>query len=80
MSGYAAGGRITSAEVHLRGAVVIPDDHGPRLAVGDGPEIVDLDDRPAPDPFLARLRAWVAEAGEFWSQTTFYIFDPDSWR
>lgn len=23
---------------------------------------------------------WLASIGESWSQTTFYLFDPDSWR
>lgn len=26
------------------------------------------------------LRDWLASIGEAWSQMTFYLFDPDSWR
>lgn len=31
-------------------------------------------------PFDQRLGDWLASLGETWSQTTFFLFDPDSWR
>ena len=31
-------------------------------------------------PLDQRLGNWLASLGETWSQTTFFLFDPDSWR
>ena len=31
-------------------------------------------------PLDQRLGDWLASLGETWSQTTFFLFDPDSWR
>jgi hypothetical protein len=31
-------------------------------------------------PLDERLAAWCADRCEAWSQTTFYLFDPESWR
>jgi hypothetical protein len=31
-------------------------------------------------PFSTGIRDWLASIGESWSQTTFYLFDPESWR
>lgn len=78
MSGYVASARIVSA--------------APRLARGERPGIVAEVPQPAmsraivieagpgdvsrPGPFIERLLA----ARERWSQLTFFLFDPNSWR
>ena len=31
-------------------------------------------------PLDQRLADWLASLGEAWSQMTFYLFDPQSWR
>lgn len=31
-------------------------------------------------PLDQRLGDWLASLGETWSRTTFFLFDPDSWR
>jgi hypothetical protein len=35
---------------------------------------------PAPPLLGARIAARLDDLCEAWSQTTFYLFDPDSWR
>jgi uncharacterized protein YhbP (UPF0306 family) len=32
----------------------------------------------APEP--GRVAEWFRQARELWTQTTFYVFDADSWR
>lgn len=31
-------------------------------------------------PFDERIAEWLASVGEAWSQLTFFLFDPESWR
>jgi hypothetical protein len=31
-------------------------------------------------PIDVRIAEWLASAGERWSQLTFFLFDPESWR
>lgn len=35
---------------------------------------------PFGQPLEDRLAQWIAELRETWSQTTFFLFDPESWR
>jgi hypothetical protein len=44
------------------------------LALADDP--VELVGRPIDEA----IGDWLASVGESWSQLTFYVFDPDSWR
>ena len=44
--------------------------------VGSVAENVDLVGRPIDDV----IADWLASVGESWSQLTFFLFDPDSWR
>ena len=44
--------------------------------VGANHDRVELVGRPLDE----RLAAWWADRGEAWSQATFYLFDPESWR
>lgn len=67
----------------------------PHLTLHDLDEILDADEEddsglPADAPTLAvelvtvdesdRLAEWWSRAREVWKQTTFYVFDADSWR
>ena len=67
----------------------------PHLVLGDLERDLDADDGPdgglpADVPILAadvvrpdepdRLAEWWSRAREIWKQTTFYVFDADSWR
>jgi hypothetical protein len=51
-----------------------PDDRG---TPADAPSIVDRPREPSIGDLLADQLAWMREA---FRQTTFYLFDPDSWR
>jgi hypothetical protein len=71
MAGYAASARIERVQPRLAqhdGPIHVTDDH----AIDDpGPEAIDLT-RPTWERW-ERFR-------ESWAQTTFYLFDPESWR
>lgn len=81
MAAYAVIARIGRVEPHLT-----MHDLDRVLALGDasdGLETVDevevtVADMSAPDagPIAARLTRW----RELWTQTTFYLFDAESWR
>jgi hypothetical protein len=49
------------------------DESGPPPAGG---EAMDLVGRPIDEA----IGEWLASVGESWSQLTFFLFDPDSWR
>ncbi len=75
MAGYAVIARIDRVDPHLAGweaesaldwATVEPL----------GPQAIDLVDHTVGDPMAER---W-ARIREAWKQTTFYLFDPQSWR
>ncbi len=79
MSGYVASGRIVSAAPRLARAdrrSIGADDvtrptAGPAIVIEAGPNNVAR-----PGPIVERLHA----ARERWSQLTFFLFDPNSWR
>ena len=87
VGGYVAVERIGRASVHLAWLPAVP---APALAAGDR-----VDGAPWPDwdglitdvrgaPFAAGLRARLRDQleylGELWTQTTFYLFDGESWH
>ena len=81
MAAYAVIARIGRADPHL----VLGDldldldrDDGPDGGVrADAPILAaDVVRADAPD----RLAEWWGRAREIWKQTTFYVFDADSWR
>ena len=78
MNGYVASGRIargTARVGHPRSET--------RAALGDDPPIgaaVAWIEAPADDPRPGALRERWSAARERWSQLTFYLFDPNSWR
>lgn len=79
MSGYVASARIASAPPRLaRGdRRSIDTDQGPHIASSPALVIEASPGDVAPNgAFVERLRA----ARERWSQLTFFLFDPNSWR
>ena len=72
--------RIERAPVHRARQPMAPDppDQPPRSP--DLPDITDVSGAPFGQSFRARLRDKLEDLGELWSQTTFYLFDRDSWR
>ena len=83
MAGYVASSRLQGAVPRFAGngpgrrgtAVPLGID---TVARGLEPEAdqVELVGRPVD----ASIRDWLASIGESWSQLTFYLFDPQSWR
>lgn len=75
MAGYAVTARIeaTGPRVARR-----PDTHARPVALGDGDDesTIDLVGRPL-DEVLAERWASIREG---WAITTFFLFDPESWR
>jgi hypothetical protein len=81
MSAYAASGRIGRVMPRLAPAELRLDAEPPRPTDPDSAATVVLtqpdDVLPGPTPTLAER--W-ASARERWSQLTFYLLDPESWR
>jgi hypothetical protein len=85
MAGYAVTARIERVEPRLAawsrasGSMPAPDE-------GAGPaasDRTDLDDRVVDlvgQGFDRTLADWIAGIRESWSQTMFFLLDPDSWR
>ena len=80
MSGYAASRRIEHVTVHV-GRADIPLRLPDAAALGVSSEDVDV---VAEDlvgrPLDVVLEERWASIRETWSQTTFYLFDPEGWR
>lgn len=83
MSGYATSVTLRGASPHVvawHGPIPPePTVHGWReRGVVDTMRIepVDLVGRPIDEA----IAEWLASLGEAWSQLTFFVFDPDSWR
>jgi len=79
MSGYVASARIEPGPPRLargeRSWIVADEPTKPVESPAIVVEAVARDD-PHPSPVVERLRA----ARERWSQLTFFLFDPNSWR
>jgi hypothetical protein len=76
MAGYAVSARIERAAVRAAPRIA-RDAPGPRRdpdAIGD--DTVDLVGRPV-DMVIAERWSLIRES---WAQTTFFLFDPESWR
>lgn len=83
MAGYAASARLQGAAPQFAFAGQHAYDPASQVATDapsatDGAVIdqLDLVGRPV-DEIVAD---WLASVGESWSQLTFFLFDPDSWR
>jgi len=78
--GYAAFERVVQTEFRTGRPLIARDHLDGALEPGDEPAVVDDVNGPAPTgSFSARLRDRLADIREFWAQTTFYVFDPQSW-
>lgn len=76
MAAYAVTARIVRADPHLAGWTA-PTSPDPWFAEPEvAPEAIDLVGRPAGADIAER---W-ARLKETWAQTTFYLFDAESWR
>ncbi|MEX1170107.1 MAG: hypothetical protein WEE50_08205 [Chloroflexota bacterium] len=85
MAGYVASARLQGGVPRFVGgaATAVWRADGPRSA----PTVMVVDAAPAVDhvelvgrPLDEFLADWLASVGESWSQLTFFLFDPDSWR
>ena len=84
MAGYAASARLQGGVPHFVGggaavassAFAQPMPAGPTHEVREVVEHVELVGR----PLDAAIADWLASVGESWSQLTFFLFDPESWR
>lgn len=84
MSGYAASVTLHGASPHvvawhglladepLPGVQARPE----QLAEATPLQPIELVGRPVDEA----IAEWLASLGEAWSQLTFFVFDPDSWR
>jgi hypothetical protein len=79
MAAYAVMARIGRVDPHLTLRDIERDDvegSPPGLAVSASEDLAVLDVTDEPGPVRERL----TRLNELWRQTTFYLFDADSWR
>ena len=79
MAGYAATGRIVKAHPRFVGRATSRV-AGPGFAVADTDPCRVETVLTEPRPLDVRLSDGLAQAREAWAQTTFFLFDPNSWR
>jgi hypothetical protein len=78
MHGYAVRARLDHGEPRVV-AWAGPDID--TMAAADGPDVDELEPIDlVGTPFGERFTDWVIGVREAWSQTVFYVFDPESWR
>ena len=82
MAAYAVIARIGRVDPHLtvHDIAVDPDldDDGPDGGLPTDRSEVTVDIVRSPEP--GRVTEWYRRARELWAQTTFYVFDANSWR
>lgn len=76
MAAYAVVARIDRVKPHLAGHTSPAGAARPAAEPVDPPEAIDLVGRPLLPRFAERWTGF----REAWSQTTFYLFDAESWR
>jgi hypothetical protein len=84
VAGYVASARLQGGVPHFVGGGAVNATAGTGTAVGtwsiDEPALaadrVELVGRPIDEV----VGDWLASVGESWSQLTFFLFDPESWR
>ena len=76
MGGYATRARIDAPRVHVVRSPLVSGESTPLDRQPRG-ELIDL--QPAPS-LGERATAFVERVREQWAITTFYLFDPESWR
>jgi len=81
VDGYAVCARIERASPHFVGAGNAVDGEARYGATPTTGPNEDLDHvELVGEPLDARFARWVAGLRDTWSQTTFYLFDPEGWR
>jgi hypothetical protein len=76
MAGYMVSARIERVSPRFVATTDANQPIEPRASSPVAVETIDLSGR----SFGDRLSDWVAGLGEAWSQTVFFLFDPQSWR
>jgi len=79
MNGYAAAARIRSVSPHLAGGTRDLDEVVPGSAAETDALVIASPDDLVTGPGWNLSERWAA-ARERWSQLTFYLTDPNSWR
>ena len=88
MAGYAASARLHGGVPHFAGGGAVSsleswqDAPSVPAATGgdDDPGVVADHLELVGRPLDETIADWVASVGESWSQLTFFLFDPESWR
>lgn len=82
MAAYAVIARIGRVDPHLTVHDIAldldVDDDGPDSGLPSDRAAVTVDVVRDPEP--GRVTEWLRRARELWAQTTFYVFDANSWR
>jgi hypothetical protein len=78
MSGYAVTTRIDRAQVHA--LLVDRPDRCEAMTTARASQPADCVAEVEPVAGEGRLDAFLADLRARWAQTTFYLFDPNSWR
>ena len=76
MAGYAAVARLGRVDVHVARPTTDPYDRLEQSVDALEPSVEDL----AGQPFEAQVADFLATIREQWAMTTFFLFDPESWR
>ena len=77
MSGYAASARIVQATPRVAHST---NDHEELPPVAISATVIETDRSAAGDGLAARIAGSWTAFRERWTQLTFYLFDPQSWR
>ena len=80
MAGYAAFGTVVRGQVSAPGAAWPSDGDVDDRQLGAGSPVIEEAAGRTAASARTRLRDRLAIAREQWSITTFYLFDPNSWR
>lgn len=84
MAGYAASARLQGGVPRFIGGGLEPmPAQGPLPVPGatvDDPRVLADPEELVGQPVDHVIADWLASVGESWSQLTFFLFDPDSWR
>jgi hypothetical protein len=73
---YAVIARIDRVDPHFAGRLPTPEPGRSAVETLDLAQAIDLVGRPPATPLAERL----ARVREIWDQTTFFLFDVNSWR
>jgi len=80
MSGYVASARMVHGTARLARSTDHVADRWTEPVRPATPDVIILDADAAPEPVAAGLVERVRAVRDRWSQLTFFLFDPNSWR